>query len=191
MNDVSTDKLLVDRYWARDESVLSEVATLYGPYLFTVANNILSDPEDSEEIVNDTYLSSWNSIPPHRPQILLSFLAKITRRHSIDRYRRRQALKRGSDRYTLALDELGEIVAGCEQTDQALEGQAVADLISGFLAQERAAARQAFVLRYFFGLQIEEIARLLGRGENTVSSILYRTRQKLRALLISEGWLHG
>ncbi|NLK02528.1 MAG: RNA polymerase subunit sigma-70, partial [Clostridiaceae bacterium] len=38
-----TDKQLVDRYWARDETVLSSVSALYGSYLFTVANNILAN----------------------------------------------------------------------------------------------------------------------------------------------------
>ncbi len=184
-----TDKQLVDRYWARDETVLASVAALYGSYLFTVANNILANAEDSEESVNDTWLSSWNSIPPHRPQILRTFLAKITRGHAIDRWRQRKADKRGGDQYTASLTELEEVVVGCGRPDQEVESQALADLISRFLEQERPVVRHAFLLRYFHCYRISEIARLLGRSEGGIRSLLYRTREKLRSELISSGWL--
>ncbi|MGI6089788.1 MAG: RNA polymerase sigma factor [Saccharofermentanales bacterium] len=184
-----TNKQLVDRYWARDETVLASVSALYGSYLFTVANNILMNAEDSEESVNDTWLSSWNSIPPHRPQILLSFLVKITREHAIDKWRQRRADKRGGDQCALSLDELGEVVAGLERPDDAVTGQALHELISDFLVRQRPVARQAFLFRYFYCLKVSEIARLLGRSEGGINSLLHRTREKLRSELISSGWL--
>lgn len=184
-----TDKQLVDRYWARDETVLLSVSALYGSYLFTVANNILANVEDSEESVNDTWLSSWNSIPPHRPQMLRTFLAKITRGHAIDRWRQRKADKRGGDQYTASLAELEEVVAGLGRPDQEVESQVLADLVSCFLEQERPVVRHAFLLRYFHCYRISEIARLLERSEGGISSLLHRTRVKLRSELIRSGWL--
>ncbi|MDE7424469.1 MAG: hypothetical protein K2N51_12415 [Lachnospiraceae bacterium] len=35
---------------------------------FYVAKNILKNPHDMEECVNDTYLAAWNTIPPQKPK---------------------------------------------------------------------------------------------------------------------------
>ena len=50
------DEMIVDLYWKRDESAISETERKYGRYLSKIAYNILSDWEDSKEAVNDTYL---------------------------------------------------------------------------------------------------------------------------------------
>jgi len=96
MKENLTDKAIVQRFFDRDEDVLTDVEARYGSYLFTVANNILQNTEDSKECVNDTYLSAWQKIPPHRPPVLLTFLAKITRGHAIDRWRQNRSLKRAA-----------------------------------------------------------------------------------------------
>ena len=62
------DKNIIDLYWDRDENAITETAKKYGKYCFSIAFNILSNTEDAEESVNDSYLNAWNSIPPHRPQ---------------------------------------------------------------------------------------------------------------------------
>lgn len=59
------DEMIVDLYWKRDESAISETERKYGRYLSKIAYNILSDWEDSKETVNDTYLKAWNSMPTH------------------------------------------------------------------------------------------------------------------------------
>ena len=64
------DSGIVELYWARSEAAIEETSKKYGAYCYTVAYNILSNREDSEEAVNDTYLSAWNSMPPHRPSVL-------------------------------------------------------------------------------------------------------------------------
>ena len=99
IRDSLTDKAIVQRFFDRDEDVLTDVENRYGSYLFTVANNILQNTEDSKECVNDTYLSAWQKIPPHRPPVLLTFLSKITRGHAIDRWRQNRSLKRGGGQY--------------------------------------------------------------------------------------------
>ena len=79
------DNRIIELYWQRDEEAIRQTEKRYGRYLLTIACNILSNREDGRETVNDTYLKAWNSMPPHRPSHLSSFLAKITRDLSIDR----------------------------------------------------------------------------------------------------------
>lgn len=82
-----------------------------GSYCHSIAYTILQDQQDAEESVNDTYMVAWNTMPPNRPSILSTFLGKITRRISIDRWRIRSAKKRGGDEVTFALDDLEECVS--------------------------------------------------------------------------------
>lgn len=100
------DRKIIDLYQSREERAIAETDRKYGPYCYKIAYNILENKEDSEESVYDTYLDAWNAIPPHRPTMLASFLGKITRRISIDRWRHRTAGKRGGNEIDLALDEL-------------------------------------------------------------------------------------
>ena len=89
------DSAIIDLYWAREERALAESDAKYGSYCRTVAYNILRSREDTEECVNDTWLRAWNAMPPQRPGILSSFLAKITRNLSLNRYQQYNAEKRG------------------------------------------------------------------------------------------------
>ena len=102
------DQNIIALYWARSETAISETAQKYGGYCFSIAKNILTKHEDAEESENDTYLTAWNAMPPRRPSILATFLGKITRRLAIDRWRYRNACKRGGGEVTLALPEVDD-----------------------------------------------------------------------------------
>ena len=190
MNESLMDRDLVQRFFERDENVLADVEARYASYLFTVANNILHNAEDSEECVNDAYLSAWQKIPPYRPPVLLTFLAKITRGHAIDRWRQRKSLKRGGNQYTMPLDELADVVAGNENVTATVEVSELAASISTFLAAERKLVRRVFVCRYFYCDKIDDIARMVGRSEGGIKAMLHRTRAKLKEKLMKEGWFY-
>lgn len=190
MNEKLTDTALVQRFFDRKEDVLADVASRYGAYLFTVANNILQNADDSEECVNDTYLSAWQKIPPHRPPVLLTFLVRITRGHAIDRWRQRKSLKRGGGNYDFPLDELAEVIAGGEDITAEVEVGELAASISKFLSAEGNIVRQVFVCRYFYCDSIGDIARMFGRSEGGIKTMLHRTRAKLKEELTKEGWFY-
>ena len=115
------DEEIVNLYWKRDERAVQETKTAYGKYLFKIAYNVLADFEDSRESVNDTYLAAWNSIPPQRPNVLSTYLGKLTRRISIDIFRKKHREKRQASEYTLSLDELQECVPGGNLPEEELE----------------------------------------------------------------------
>lgn len=89
------DVRIVEMYWERDERAIEETSRKYGNYCYNIAFHILENNLDAEECVNDTYRGAWDSIPPHRPTILSTYLGKITRRISLKIIRSRNAQKRG------------------------------------------------------------------------------------------------
>ena len=89
------DKSIVALYFSRNEDAIAQTAKKYGRYCYAIAYNILISKEDAEESVSDTYMTAWRAIPPRRPAVLSTFLGKITRHIAIDRWRERNASKRG------------------------------------------------------------------------------------------------
>jgi RNA polymerase sigma-70 factor (ECF subfamily) len=107
-----TDEKIIDLYFSRSENAITETNKKYGSYCFKIANNILNNREDSEECVNDTWMKTWDSIPPTSPSHLNLYLAKIVRNLSFTRYKSKHAIKRGKGEMAVILDELEECIAG-------------------------------------------------------------------------------
>lgn len=182
------DEKIVDLYWQRDESAIGETARKYSRYLTKIAYNILSNREDSEESVNDTYLHAWNSMPPHKPCALSTYLAKITRRVSIDIFRKRSREKRQASEYALSLSELADCVSEGGTPEDALNVLLLAEAINAFLHQQSEEARNTFVGRYYFLDPLKDVADYCGMSESKAKSMLYRTRRNLWNYLQEEGF---
>ena len=182
------DKAIVELYFARSEKAISETAVKYGGYCYSIANNILSNKEDSEESVNDTYLAAWNNMPPRSPSILATFLGKITRYISLDRWKSRSAYKRGGGEVTLALEELDEFLSSSESTEQAVEKKELLRSINRFLDNLPETERNMFVCRYWYLDPVQQIANRYGFTLSKTASMLRRTREKLCKQLKKEGF---
>ncbi len=182
------DEKIIDLYWARQERALAETELKYGRYCRTIAENILHCPEDSDECVSDTWLHAWNAMPPKRPTILQAFLGRITRNLSIDRWKAARAEKRGGGSLPLALDELSECVPAPGRVEQALEARELAEAIDRFLRTLPERECSIFLRRYWFVDSVRDISERFGINENSVKSILFRTRERLRKHLEREGF---
>lgn len=184
------DSNIVQLYWARSESAIAETSSKYGNYCYAIAYNILANREDADESVNDTYMSAWNSMPPHRPSVLSAYLGKITRRISIDKWRRQKADKRGGGELQLALDELSETVPSGYDVEQALEAEELARIIDAFIVALPDVERRVFVCRYWYLDPISSICNQIGFSRSKVKSMLQRTRGKMLVQLKKEGVLN-
>ena len=182
------DTEIVSLYWDRNEAAIRETETKYDRYLTKIAYNILADLEDSRESVNDTYLAAWESMPPHKPAALSTYLAKLTRRISIDRFRYRTRDKRMASEYAISLSELGDCVSGGNTTDEAVNVKLLADAIGIYLRLQSEEARTAFIGRYYFLDSLKEAAAYCGMTESKAKSLLHRTRLGLKEHLRKEGF---
>ena len=182
------DEKIVSLYWDRDERAIRETEAKYDRYLTKIAYNILNDMDDSRESVNDTYLAAWDSMPPHRPSVLSAYLAKITRRISIDCFRYRTRSKRMASEYAVSLSELGDCVSGGNTTEEIVNVKLLADSIGIYLRLQSEEARTAFIGRYYFLDPIKEVAAYCGISESKAKSLLHRTRIGLKEYLQKEGF---
>ncbi len=178
---------IVDLYWARSENAISETDNKYGRYCRKIAMNVVGNDEDSEECINDTYLSAWNTMPEERPDLLAPYLATIVRNHALTLYRKLHSKKRGAGQTALALDELND-VADSSSTEDVVDMSLLSGHINKFLADLKTNERIVFVRRYFYVDPLSEIAAAMGMSEPGVKSLLFRLRGKLKACLAEEGY---
>ncbi len=181
------DTQIVELYWARKESAIEETETKYGSYCRSIAQNILHNPDDAEESVNDTWLDAWNSMPPHRPSVLSTFLGKLTRRISIDKWRRLNAKKRGDGQMPLVLAELEDCISDGKSIEEETERKLLAEVIASFVKSLPETEQKVFLCRYWYMDSVGSIATRFRFSESKVKSMLYRTREKLRVCLEKEG----
>lgn len=181
------DGKIIELYWARSEQAISETSNKYGKYCYYIAYGILQNDADSEECVNDTYLRAWNAIPPQSPNNLQTFLGKITRNLSLNKWQKMSAEKRGAGQPSLVLDELSECISDEVDSQCTVEKMVIRDVLDRILDELPPESRKLFVRRYFYMSPVKEIAQEYGLSENKVTVTLFRIRKKLKAALEKEG----
>ena len=183
------DKEIVRLYWDRNERAIKESSVKFGRYCFQIAYNILANNEDADESVNDTWLKTWECIPPHFPEVLAAFVGKITRRISLNKWYYKNRKKRGGGQVRLVLEELEECIAADNEVEKSVEHKELLQLINTFLETLPETERDLFVCRYWFLASIQELSERFSFSESKTKSMLFRTREKLRNCLKKEGYL--
>lgn len=181
------DSKIIDLFYARSEQAIMELSNKYGTVCNKVANNILNNPFDAEECVNDAYLGAWNTIPPQNPNPLLSYICRIVRNLAVMKYHSNTAVKRNSF-YDVALDELEGCLASPLDVEAELSAKELSRLVDCFLDTLDQKNRVMFVRRYWYADSIPDIASRFHTSNNNVSVRLWRIREKLRKYLLKEGY---
>ena len=181
------DAMIIDLYCNRNELAINETAKKYGNYCFTISNNILKNNHDAQECVNDTYLRTWDNIPPAKPLNLRAFLGRITRNLSLDRYKFNKAKKREGSEFELLLTELEDCISSNLTTEAEFDSNFVVQIINDWLLSQSSENRVLFVKRYWHAESIHDLASNHQMSESKVKSVLFRMRKNLKTQLKKEG----
>ena len=180
------DEKIIELFFARSEEALDALAQKYGRLLRGVAGNVLVDPRDTEECLNDAYLALWNKIPPEKPDPLSAYVCRVVRNLAVKRYHRNTAEKRNSA-YDVALEEIEACFPSPSSVEGEMETMEAARRLNAFLEGLEQRDRILFVRRYYFSDPVKDLARRLGLSPHAVSARLYRLRKALRKFLEKEG----
>ena len=182
------DNKIIELFFARNEKALSESQQKYGRYCRLIAKNILPSDEDTEEVLNDTLLCAWNTIPPENPKSLKVYLGTLARNLSLDRYRKMKAEKRGGCEVSLCLEEAEEFLADTKSISEEYERREFVKFLNNFLHSLPDRECDIFVRRYFYCDSTADIANRFAVKEPNVLVILSRTRKKLKKVLEKGGY---
>ncbi|MCL1866034.1 MAG: sigma-70 family RNA polymerase sigma factor [Oscillospiraceae bacterium] len=184
-----TDSQLIDLYQTRSEDAIGETQKRYGAYCRAIAMNVLHNAEDADECVNDVYLSVWNLIPPQSPTSFSSFIGRITRNISLDKFRKNTSQKRGGGGADLLFSELEACIPARNNVEEGVVVNLLSEAVDSFLSTLSQSDMTYFMSRYWYGCGVCEIAGRFKVGESKVKVSLHRTRKKLRTYLETRGYL--
>ncbi len=182
------DDKIIALFFGRSEEAIRELDHKYGKFCHNLSFHILNSHQDAEECVNDAYLGAWNTIPPAKPDPLLSYLVKIVRNISLNVYWKNKAAKRNSD-YTVAMEEIEKCLADRTTVENEIESSELTGILENFLDTLTAENRFIFLRRYWFADSCGEIAGQTGLSDKNVSVRLTRIRKKLKQYLTDKGVL--
>ena len=188
--DTLSDEEIIELYWKRSEEAISETDRKYHKYLYTVAYNILHDDMDCEECLNDTYLGTWNTIPPQRPSVFQAFLTRIMRNTAVVKYKKNTAKKRNPSQLTLSLDELSDTVPYPHSVEEEYLISELSKIINKFIKDLPERQAFIFICRYYCSDSIINIASMLHVSERTIFNELKDIRYALKKILTKEGYFN-
>ena len=177
-----TDQEIISLYFQRNERAIQETDRKYGKACMQISMNILQSRPDAEECVNDTYLNTWNAIPPTNPRSLYAFVCRVTRNLSLTRLRSLTAAKRNRD-LTVSFEELEACIPAAIEDSNLL-----AALLNSFLEGLEETDRVLFVGRYWYSYATDDLANSMGLTKKAVYMRLYKIRERLRAYLGERGY---
>jgi RNA polymerase sigma factor (sigma-70 family) len=180
------DMQIIGMFQARNENAIKETAVKYGRFVYSIAFNLLSNHEDSEEIVNDTYEKAWNTIPPQCPSSLSAYLGRITRNLSINHWHKQRAQKR-SGGVKVLLSELHDCIPNPDTVEARIETMELVRVIDRWLTELPVDNRVLFLRRYWFGDTVNRLADEAAVSPNKLAGRLYRLRRSLKRALEKEG----
>ena len=173
----------------RDEAAISAVKEQYGPLCRQLALQILGNEQDADECLNDALLKLWNSIPPAEPEFLKAYLAATVRNLALNRRKAEHSIKRGGNQVPLVLDELAEVAPSAQDVTADVEQRLLQETIRAFIRALPDKQQRIFMQRYFYMMQLREIADENGISENSVTVTLHRLRRKLQDTLRKEQYI--
>ncbi|HHB90398.1 MAG TPA: sigma-70 family RNA polymerase sigma factor [Anaerolineae bacterium] len=159
----------------------------YAPRVYAIAIRMLNDPDDAEEVLQETFISACKNIHKFEGRSALgTWLHRIATNAALMHLRKRKHRE-------VSLDEPIEMAGGEDiyrevedgslaPDDHAMNSE-VRDMLEKAIAQLPETLRAVFILREIEGYSTEETANILGISVSATKVRLHRARLRLRELL--------
>jgi RNA polymerase sigma-70 factor (ECF subfamily) len=192
--DVALDRLLVDRFRQGDQSAFEQMVSRYWGRIYAMVHQLLRNPEDAEEVTQDTFIRAHRGLVNFRGESAFStWLYQIATNLARNRYwywwRRRRDKTVSFDQPIGGDNEttLAEVIpAELETPEDATITQEFVNRIAECMGKLSPKHREILVLRNVKNLSYEEIAEILHISVGTVKSRIARARESLRAKMGDE-----
>jgi len=182
------DAALVARLRADDESAYDEVVRRFGPRMLSVARRLLTQEQDSQDAVQDAFLSAFRSIHSFQGDAkLATWLHRIVVNAALMKLRsKRRKPESAIDDLMPRYTEEGQRQSSGDWRvthDTAVQTSEVREQVLHAIDQLPELYREILLLRDIEELSTEETAQQLGITEGAVKTRLHRARLALRELL--------
>jgi RNA polymerase sigma-70 factor (ECF subfamily) len=173
----SSERITIEAALRGDSEAFEMIIRTHGRLLYAHAYSILHQPQEAEDVVQESLLKAFQSRWKVRnPEKFLPWMISITRHRAVDVLRRRR---------TVPLEEDGPELADPleEKPDRKLEHTEIRERIHGALSSLPDHHRVAITLRYLEGMDYPNIEKAMGLSNGALRGILGRALQVLRTEL--------
>ena len=181
------EKALVDALHRHEKCACTQLVERYSHQVFSVALRLTGDPDDAEEVLQDTFVNACRSVDNFEGRSNLgTWLHRVATHSGLMRLRRHEL---STVPLEMPPDPTTEMTRELHIHDVSADPEIVALTTELRGAMDRAIAslpeslRQAFVLREVEGLSTEEAAKVLGITPQALKVRIHRARAILRQLL--------
>lgn len=153
----------------------------HGRAVWLTAYRLLGNPDDAEDVLQETFLGIWQFSRNRPIRNWGAFLRCRATSRALDRLRkrkRRQEVTAGSEKWA-------KFPADCPEPLELAEKSELADLLREALAQLPTQQAEAFCLCCLEGMKYQEVAKAMKVKLNTVGVLVHRARARLRRFLRS------
>ena len=184
---LSSDEELVRRCRTGEEDAFSELYGRYRGRVFSTAIRVIRNPEDAQDATQEIFLKLYRAMDDWKPERsrLSTWLYRMSANHAIDCWRiRRRRLK--SETGGVAAESVAGRLPDVDPQHapyRVLEEKELVNRVRCCLDSLPPLQRRFFILRYFNGLTLEEIAAAERRSIGTVKGLIFRATRKVRQSL--------
>jgi RNA polymerase sigma-70 factor (ECF subfamily) len=175
----AVDDAVLARRAKRDLSAFDD---LYQRHINRVYRYLLarvSNEQDAQDLTSQTFLAAMEGIQGYRgTNPFAAWLLGIARHKAADHFRRKRPD---------VILEAAEHVVSAENPDEIIGRHLQMEQVSRKLQTLSPDRAEALTLRLFGGLEVGEIARLLGKSEASVRMLVFRGLHDLQAQLNPDG----
>ena len=182
--DILEDEILVTKLQLGDQDAFDELMRRYKHRIYAYILRSVKNYEDAEELTIEVFFKVYRALHKWKPQAKFStWLYKIAYNVSIDHHRaKKRHIIHSLDNNLLSIDEptAKDLGSNPEKLIVEKDRHRVINQAVDHLSQNQ---KKVFLMNRYDGLQIKEIAEILGIAEGTVKIHLHRAIKKLRVLL--------
>jgi RNA polymerase sigma-70 factor (ECF subfamily) len=175
MISVKQEQLLLGKLRAGHKGAVREWFRLYSPYLLRVAHQRISEREDAQDLVQETFINCLKQLPLFRGQARLgTWMISILRHEIADFYRRRYAKK------TLQVVPIANLLLAQPVKNASETSLKVRQALTRMTAKRKELLLQKYVDRR----RVKDIAVSWQTSVKAIESELFRARREFRLLYL-------
>ncbi|MFM1935506.1 MAG: hypothetical protein RI990_465 [Planctomycetota bacterium] len=177
------DWLLMQRVAKNDEAAVGELYDRFIGLVFQSSKQVLTSKAEADDAVQEVFVRLWQTadrFDPHRAK-LVTWVMLITRRHLIDRLRRKSARPE-----QLGLDPSGEYAGSTVEPPAEPGGDHDLEILRRRIQELPELQRVVIERTYLHGFTLREVSEQLGAPLGTVKSALSRGLARLRDRMSSD-----
>ena len=178
------ESVLVNEAKAGNYAAFEELVNRYEKKIYRLGMNITGNPEDAEDVLQDTFLKAFEHLPEFREDSrFYTWIVRIAVNEALMKLRKRRSSK--EVRFEETEDQDGEVVVRDyadwrPNPEQTLAREEMEQILRNAIQSLPPGFRTVFYLRDVEGLDTEETAQLLDLSPGAVKARLFRARLRLR-----------